>query len=680
MNTVGSANTISAPATPPIGGATTIANPQNTVGGTAQSGGIAASPGVTATTPAGTANLTTLPNGVQSVLQPFSLNGSLGTISQQNTANGVVYTATVTQNGMPVQLQIAPNGRIISRTLGTTPAVAGISGTTAGIGTLGTAQAGLPFSTLPGAVQQGVLSQLGNAGQIQTISQDISPNGNTFRVTAMQNGVPTEFRFASNGTLLGTTPLNGTATSAFVPGVVVPGSGVLFDSLPTAVQSAIRSQLGNARISGIMQQQGTNGMSYFVSYDQNGRPMRMVVGPDGRIISNTPLSAVGNAAISTSGTSSSTNNVSTNRTTSLNLDDLPAAVRQTLKTEAPDAEIRFINREQRSDGDVYLVGTRTNDHFVQLQIDAHGKLIRDSRDTPVVAVGQPKDLIDHRADMPFSTLPIAVQNAIKAYATASDVRTVNLSQEKGKTVYDVVFYTDGRRDRMIVGKDGNMIRVERDVPPAAELGAKDRNPTIAIGDLPPKVQDTIRKQTDNALVKEINTKQVGDQSVYAVKYEKDGPVELLVSTDGTVVLPEGAATSSDSRLVAAPSPTKEADPVRIVDATSSTPTATSSQGIGTSAPAERGIKASEDNTASAPSSATERRESNPSVPLSDVPVPVQNTAKKLAGTATIESISPKLQDSAVAYEVVFNQNGTKKTVVLNKDGVEMQSKAKTSAP
>jgi len=66
--------------------------------------------------------------------------------------------------------------------------------------------------------------------------------------------------------------------------------------------------------------------------------------------------------------------------------------------------------------------------------------------------------------------------------------------------------------------------------------------------------------------------------------------------------------------------------------------------------------------------------------LSDVPVPVQNTAKKLAGTATIESISPKLQDSAVAYEVVFNQNGTKKTVVLNKDGVEMQSKGKTSAP
>ena len=54
--------------------------------------------------------------------------------------------------------------------------------------------------------------------------------------------------------------------------------------------------------------------------------------------------------------------------------------------------------------------------------------------------------------------------------------------------------------------------------------------------------------------------------------------------------------------------------------------------------------------------------------LSDVPVAVQNTAKKIAGTGIIESINPKLGDSGIDYEIVYVQNGAKETVVVNKDG------------
>jgi hypothetical protein len=56
------------------------------------------------------------------------------------------------------------------------------------------------------------------------------------------------------------------------------------------------------------------------------------------------------------------------------------------------------------------------------------------------------------------------------------------------------------------------------------------------------------------------------------------------------------------------------------------------------------------------------------VTLSDVPVPVQSAAKKLAGAGTIESINPKLEDSAVLYEVTYEENGSKRTVQVNKDG------------
>ena len=111
--------------------------------------------------------------------------------------------------------------------------------------------------------------------------------------------MPTEMRFAANGTFLGSTPITGAATSPFVStGGVLPGSAVVMSDLPAGVQSAIRSQIGNGRLNQLTQIQGTNGLMYAVSYDSNGRPMVMTIGPDGRVISNNPIAATGSAAAS----------------------------------------------------------------------------------------------------------------------------------------------------------------------------------------------------------------------------------------------------------------------------------------------------------------------------------------------------------------------------------------------
>jgi len=79
--------------------------------------------------------------------------------------------------------------------------------------------------------------------------------------------------------------------------------------------------------------------------------------------------------------------------------------------------------------------------------------------------------------------------------------------------------------------------------------------------------------------------------------------------------------------------------------------------------------ATERSTANSNTSAAAGEPATTKVNLADVPTPVQNTAKKLAGTATIESITPKLKETGIAYEVAFMQNGTRKIVLVNKDGV-----------
>jgi len=674
-------------------------NPQNNIGGALNNGGIAAPAPNTAAganstlqgaaVGAGTTvNFGTLPTVVQSSLQNFAANGSLGTVSQQSTANGVVYTATVTQNGTPMQMQISPNGQIISTTpIAGSQSIAGVTGNTAGVGALSTAGAGLPLSTLPANLQQSILSQVGGAGAIQTISRDDLANGSVYRVTAMQNGLPTEFQFAANGTLVSSTPVNGAATSAFTPNAAGQlGTGVVFDTLPANLQNAIRTATGNSQITGLTSQRTPNGMNYVVSYDQNGQPMRMLVGANGQVIRREPLNAVGRAGGTVTGSATNAPSAtSTNKPTAMKLDDLPDEVQTTLKNQAPNADIRFINKEERAGGDAYVVGLRTRDRFAQLEINSKGTVIYDSRTVPVVAVGKQNASDENDQSLEFTSLPVAIQNAITAYATASNVRNVTLGTDRdGKTVYNVVYYSDGRRDRMLVGKEGDLVRIDRDVAPASELGAKDKTPLIAVGDLPQVVQDTIRRQTDNVRIQNIDTKQVGDQTVYAVDYQTNGsPIQLLVSTDGTMVYPIGASNSKSDRAepLPAPVPKTERDPVRTVDVTptnADVPTAsTSASASGVSATTEHGTSASVDSnfTSKKSNSADSAAPSSQSVTLSDVPVAVQTAAKKVAGNGTIESINPKLQDSAVVYEVTYEENGTKQTTQVNKDGSVVHEKS-----
>ena len=93
------------------------------------------------------------------------------------------------------------------------------------------------------------------------------------------------------------------------------------------------------------------------------------------------------------------------------------------------------------------------------------------------------------------------------------------------------------------------------IPPTEEAVAEmlrftDRAPSDAIGDLPPQVQDTIRRQTDNVQIKEIGTREVANQSVYSVRGETNGaPVELMVSRAGTGIEADGSAETDRAEHV-----------------------------------------------------------------------------------------------------------------------------------
>lgn len=675
-----------------VGASSVIQGNPNNAARDLSRGGIPANPTTTpataispATSPAAApVQFNTLPGTVQNTLQGFSANGSLGSVTAVPGQAGT-FRASVVQNGVPTELTIAPNGRIISQVPITgSPA----STPTAANPAVANAQAGVPLTSLPPALANSIQSQLGGS-QVQSISRDDLANGPVFRVTTTQNGVPTEMRFAANGTLLSATPLTGAATSAFVPGsTVVPGGALVMNDLPNSVQDAVRGQLGNIEASRIMQQGGANGVNYVVSYLQDGRPMVMVVGPDGRILRNGPAAAnVGVAATTTSGTATSASEAA--KKTTIKQDELPDDVENALKQKAPNAEVRTISREQRVGGDVYVIAVRDGDRSGEIEIDAKGKVLRDTRrDVTTLTPSAPLRVPQEKQEgIPYDQVPVAIQNAIKAYATASDIRSIQLGLDRdGKTIFDVVFYRDGRRDRMIVSKQGRLIRIEQDVSPVFEL-ASNKPAVLAIGDLPQKVQDTIQRQTDTVVVKDIKTKDVGGETVYQVNYDNTNgaPTQLLVSQSGEVILPQGDRQNERAGApLTADVDKAEPDPVRIVDATKSEPNtaaSASATAFGAAAASERSNGAgsiSTTTTTTPPSVATEPA-AVAEVKLSDTPQPVQDTIKTMSGSGSVERITPRLGDTGITYEVHFMEGGKPRTVILDRNGA-VQNQKEVSAP
>ena len=531
----------------------------------------------------------------------------------------------------------------------------------------------LQVNTLPAGVQNtlGGFSANGTLGSVTAVPGQPG----TFRATVNQNGQPMEIIVGSNGQILSRAPMTGSqlnsgaanlnanaafpgANSATTPvvGTALSPTPIIMDELPNTIQEAVRAQLGAAEANRIMQLRTPGGVNYMVSYDQNGRPMTLMVGPDGRIISNGPAVPAATARSSTADRSTNAT-----RNVSMTLDELPSDVEDVLKQAAPYAEVRTVTREQRVGGDVYVVSVREGDRAGDITIDANGKVIRDTRrDLSVLTSQRSEPAAEKALGMPYDSLPVAIQNAVKAYAASSDIRSITLGLDTdGRTIYDVIFYRDGRRDRMVIRKDGTLVRIEENVSPALEY-ASNKPAVIAIGDLPQEVQDTIRRQTDNVMVKEIGTKEVANQTVYSVQWETNGaPVELLVSRDGAIIQPEG---STQLESAGAPAPAildrEEAAVVKVVDATPGTSRAT--ENVGASARNESGVSVSAE---------LNREERPPSaVNITDAPQPVQDTAKKIAGAGTIESISPKLEDAGMVYEVRYLNDGQIRTVRIDRSG------------
>jgi uncharacterized membrane protein YkoI len=140
-----------------------------------------------------------------------------------------------------------------------------------------------------------------------------------------------------------------------------------FNELPPAVQKTARAQAPNAEIADVSRT-SRNGMDvYEVQFRENGRNPKVVIAPDGKLVSSdlpNPPGAIQRALTPTgaAGTAFSA---------------LPLAVQKTIQTRAPNAPIASISRHDSNGRVVYEVEFSDAGRNPTIRVADDGTLVQD---------------------------------------------------------------------------------------------------------------------------------------------------------------------------------------------------------------------------------------------------------------------------------------------------------------
>lgn len=493
-------------------GAQTAGGGTAAVGGTASAGNATAAPAATGSTVGATAAPGTAAQGQ-----------SLSTIPGQNVS---VSPPTVGVAGQPGLTAPAGSGTTISapNTAGTTqPATAGTTANTSGANAIGTTTAAtgvgtttrsqVSFNSLPAAVQSQIAAQVPAGAQLGAIIAETTPQGTTYRAQVMQNGVISEMALSGVGTTTGfatTTTTSGTLPGVFSSGGFVVGTPYGYEQLPPAVQTAFAAQ-GAAGATNITFTPAGNGGVFHAMI--NGKPVDVRIAANGQIIPTT-----------------ATRDIASNTINTTKLDDLPVAVRDAIRANAPFAEITSIRKSATASGDVYDITMRANDRLAMMQISDNGTIIKENHDLAAAITSTASAVLTNEPPkLAWNSLPTAVRDSIEVHTTPETVKTLALTNYLGKTAY-VVDYVDrdAIRNRLYLNKEGLVMDTQTNLFGIAMTGKP-----VAIDDLPEPARAAVQEQAEKSAVTRIDLAMYGLTPVYVVTYQREGEArQMVISREG----------------------------------------------------------------------------------------------------------------------------------------------------
>ena len=223
------------------------------------------------------------------------------------------------------------------------------------------------------------------------------------------------------------------------------------------------------------------------------------------------------------------------------LEEVPAAVKQSVDRERGDDPVKHVRREVVDGQTLYLVEIEKNNApNPRLRVKEDGTILEEP--APVVTPGgavapinpevyENVSLLKDRP-MSLSDLPKKVQETARGHAAGREVVDIDREMWGKEVVYEIEFKERGPNSHLYIGEDGEVVRDER----SSEKGLKTRFMGTQIDDAPPAVQKTIRRLVDEKEIADIDRKTERGETVYRIEINGyEGRRELKIAVDGRVV-------------------------------------------------------------------------------------------------------------------------------------------------
>ena len=124
-------------------------------------------------------------------------------------------------------------------------------------------------------------------------------------------------------------------------------------------------------------------------------------------------------------------------------------------------------------------------------------------------------------EVKLNDVPQAAQAVIQSHTSGGTIEKITCEKKEGKHFYKVEYKKDARKFELQVDDDGKVLETEE---------------ILAMEDLPPVVQDTVKAESAGGKIKELSLETEEGKTFYEVEFEKNGKEhEVKIAKDGTVL-------------------------------------------------------------------------------------------------------------------------------------------------
>jgi uncharacterized membrane protein YkoI len=301
---------------------------------------------------------------------------------------------------------------------------------------------------------------------------------------------------------------------------------VRFEDLPEPVKQTIKAQNPTTPVKDVERRTPDGRTVSDVELSRTGINSKICVAEDGTLVPGAT------ARIGESATRAADR---WTRVASLQVSEVPEAVRKTIETEAKGREIADIDRETWNRRTVYEVEFAQTGRNAQVHIAEDGTVVKDDR----AGRGVPGLLMGTQ----LQDTPQAVQETIKKEMANREIADIDKETRTGKTVYEVEFKQPGRNVELHIAENGTIIRDSRRdltgqgaAPGETQIGIGRAGRDLGLNEVPLAVQQAIKSAGNFTALKPIRQTTANGRTVYRVEFEQQGINRRMeIAEDGTVI-------------------------------------------------------------------------------------------------------------------------------------------------